>query len=438
MATVDVAIASRASRTSGQGWRHDRALLYFLSFSAMAVSIASVAWTGDEVAAPVLLTILAGLGHLVSASGKGRRLRLGLLIYPTVFLLAWVMRDGLIAVVTTGSLYRLTGFLIVLQALASFNLRSVRTLYDTLLLSLVVLLLASEGALSIQFGLFLLTFGVIAIAFLISANIESLAGGIRRVAATGNLHVVAAGIVLLLLVLSISFMVFLALPQSARVHNAQPLPSRLGSNPVPSPAATGGLRGDAALSEGVLPSREETVNDSPSPADVPPTLGEETSSDGQSPEAPPTSLNGEVSRGDPLTERTVPVDSQTGIGNMLDGATGVSLTASRYTDLGYVGDQGRDVVMYVRSPFASYWRGQVLNEYDGTGWTSSTSESQLVSDDGRLRFPDTPPWTGRTSSYLQTYFLKVEQPSAVHGLQSRLHRPTELAGRKCHWPIGSN
>ena len=243
MATVDVAIASRASRTSGQGWRHDRALLYFLSFSAMAVSIASVAWTGDEVAAPVLLTILAGLGHLVSASGKGRRLRLGLLIYPTVFLLAWVMRDGLIAVVTTGSLCRLTGFLIVLQALASFNLRSVRTLYDTLLLSLVVLLLASEGALSIQFGLFLLTFGVIAIAFLISANIESLAGGVRRVAATGNLHVVAAGIVLLLLVLSISFMVFLALPQSARVHNAQPLPSRLDPtlSPPPLPLEVSGV-----------------------------------------------------------------------------------------------------------------------------------------------------------------------------------------------------
>ena len=95
---------------------------------------------------------------------------------------------------------------------------------------------------------------------------------------------------------------------------------------------------------------------------------------------------------------------------MLD-ATAVS--TSRYTDLGYVGDQGRDVVMYVRSPFASYWRGQVMDEYDGTGWTPSTGESQLVSDDGRLRFPDTPPWTGLTNSYVQTYFLKVEQPSAL-------------------------
>ena len=388
-------------------------MLYFLSFSAMAVSIASVAWTGDEVAFPVLLTILAGFGHLVSASGKGRRLRLGLLIYPTVFLLAWVMRDGLIAVITTGSLYRLTGFLIVLQALASFNLRSVRTLYDMLLLSLVVLLLASEGALSIQFGLFLLTFGVIAVAFLISAHIEGLAGGVRRAAATGNLQLAGSAIVLLALVLSISFMVFLALPQGARIHNAQPLPSRLDPTlpPPPPPLEVSGV--DAVLSEGVLPSREETVNDNPPPADVPPTQGEETSSDGQSHEAPPTSLSGEVSRGDVLTERTVPVDSQTGIGTMLDGTTGVSLTTSRYTDLGYAGDQGRDVVMYVRSPFASYWRGQVLNEYDGTGWTSSTSESQLVSDDGRLRFPDTPPWTGRTNSYLQTYFLKVEQPSAL-------------------------
>ena len=368
-------------------------MLYLLSFAAMAVSIASVAWTGEEVALPALLTILAGLGHLVSASGKGRRLRLGLLIYPTVFLLAWVMRDGLIAVVTTGSLYRLTGFLIVLQALASFNLRSIRTLYDTLLLSLVVLLLASEGALSIQFGLFLLTFGVIAVAFLISAHVEGLAGGVRRVVATGNLQLAGSATVLLVLVLSISFVVFLALPQGARVHSAQPLPSRLDPTlpPPPPPLEVSGE--DAALSKGVLPSREETFNDDPPSADVPLTPGEETSSDGQSSEASP--------------------DSQTGSGTMLDGTAGASLTTSRYTDLGYVGDQGRDVVMYVRSPFASYWRGQVMDEYDGTGWTPSTSEPQLVSDGGRLRFPDMPSWTSLTNSYVQTYFLKVEQPSAL-------------------------
>ncbi|MEE8473053.1 MAG: transglutaminaseTgpA domain-containing protein [Dehalococcoidia bacterium] len=48
----------------------------------------------------------------------------------------------------------------------------------------------------------------------------------------------------------------------------------------------------------------------------------------------------------------------------------VGRISTELADLGWPGDGG-DVVMNVRSPVASYWRGLVLDRYDGTTWSPS-------------------------------------------------------------------
>ena len=97
-----------------------------------------------------------------------------------------------------------------------------------------------------------------------------------------------------------------------------------------------------------------------------------------------------------------------------DTGAGASLDASAYVTLGYQRDQEKDVVLYVRSPLASYWRGQILDVYDGKGWSSSVGAIQVVEDRvGRLWFADAPTRTGGDATYVQSFFLKVSQPDAL-------------------------
>ena len=96
-----------------------------------------------------------------------------------------------------------------------------------------------------------------------------------------------------------------------------------------------------------------------------------------------------------------------------DGGVG-SLDRPLYLELGYAGDGGGDVVMHVRSPLASYWRGLTLNAYDGHGWVAASSEVRLAVDrQGRLRFAEAPSLIARNQTYVQSYFLKVPQPNAL-------------------------
>ena len=93
-------------------------------------------------------------------------------------------------------------------------------------------------------------------------------------------------------------------------------------------------------------------------------------------------------------------------------ATEVDLAA--YAGLGYTSDQGESVVMYVRSPLASFWRGYTLDVYDGRGWVASSAAVQFQVDrQGRLRFADAPQRFPYRDNYAQTYFLRVAQPNAL-------------------------
>ena len=366
----------------GTGWR-GRATLYTLSFMGVAVALATVAWASGGDAVLWALIPAAGLGHLVSASPTKRKLRLGIAIYPAVLAGIWLMRADLMTLFLGGGFFPLARLLAIVQTMVSFNLRSFRSLYDSFLLSLVLILLASEAALATQFVGFLLAYALIALAFLASAHPVAEARH-ARVLGNARLPLLVTPVVLTIVVtLGASVAVFLAIPQVRRVQAAAPLPSRLDltiGRPV-SPSPTNG--GESAPMAQFLPSHQ-----------------------GNGP-APPPQIGPAGAIGSPQDDGLEAAPSSAE-------ELAAAIDVDGYVPLGYVGEGERDVVMYVRSPLASYWRGQVLEEYDGFGWRASEDASLIEVDRwGRLRFEDAPGRLRGVSRYVQSFFPAVEQPEAV-------------------------
>ncbi|MBI2872148.1 MAG: DUF3488 domain-containing protein [Chloroflexi bacterium] len=99
---------------------------------------------------------------------------------------------------------------------------------------------------------------------------------------------------------------------------------------------------------------------------------------------------------------------------ILISSQGARAGSSRYVTLGYVGSAADAVVMHVRSPVASYWRGSVLDVYDGAGWLPSVSRMNLVNEGrGEMVFPDSDLTPLGRRWYSQTYYLMADQPNAL-------------------------
>ena len=363
---------------SGTGWKGS-AIIYSLSFGGVAVALAAVAWASGADAVFAAMVPASAIGHLISALPTKRKVRFGILIYPIVFATIWFMRAELLTVFLGGSLFPLARLLAVVQTLASFNLRSMRSLYDSFLLSLVLILLVSEGALSVEFGGFLLVYGVFALGFLASAYPVAEAQHMRLLGSARLVGLAAPVAVAMVLTAAAAVAVFLAIPQVHRVQNAAPLPSRL----------------DLTIGRPVAPSGTDGGDSAPL-AQFLPTIGNEARGEAG---------NGGGAAGDP--QNGGPAD-----GGLNGGSSGRGLDG--YVTLGYTGEEEADVVMYVRSPLASYWRGQILDEYDGRGWKTRGGVDQIRVDRfGRLHFSDTPRRQEGAGRYVQSFFPRIAQPDSV-------------------------
>ncbi len=282
-----------------------RFLLHALTFTGTAVALGAVSWASGGDLLYVLLAVGVGLGHFVSGwRWNHRRPRLDLVIYPIALLWVWTERAELLVVVTGGSLFLMAKVLAVFQAMTSFNLRSLRSLYDSFLLSLAVVLLVSEAAVTPLYLVFIFVFSVVALIFLTAANPVSESARMQRFASTRTPGLVLAIPAVVLLTLIVCVGVFVVVPQAYLLRDAAPLPSRLdltvGRPTAPAPS----LPGDAVGSAGFLPSGQE---------------------------------DGAVLMGQ-----------------------GVSLSSAGYATLGYVGERRDDIVMYVRVPSPAFGAARSL------------------------------------------------------------------------------
>ena len=81
----------------------------------------------------------------------------------------------------------------------------------------------------------------------------------------------------------------------------------------------------------------------------------------------------------------------------------------------YGQDEHGDVVFFVRSKVASYWRGSTMDAYDGRHWRESSQTHNLTLSNGTARL-----WYNRESfgldnrlRYGQTFFIQKDRPGTV-------------------------
>ena len=121
-------------------------------------------------------------------------------------------QDGLLALFSGGLLLPLARFLATAQAIGSFGLRTRRSLYDALAMSLAVLLMLGEQAHSLAFIVFLVTFAIVALAFLGASHVASSGQRSQRVGFPNIGWTVGMGASATASTLALAVLLFLLLP----------------------------------------------------------------------------------------------------------------------------------------------------------------------------------------------------------------------------------
>jgi transglutaminase-like putative cysteine protease len=81
-------------------------------------------------------------------------------------------------------------------------------------------------------------------------------------------------------------------------------------------------------------------------------------------------------------------------------------------DLGYRGGLSNDIMMYVRSPAASYWRSHGYDYYSGRTWKQSDTSTELIGRKGRAFTLSDESWL-RRDYFVQTYTIVRPLPNLV-------------------------
>ena len=150
----------------------DSVRLRVLGMVSLWLAAAGLVWAGGSLWMTLGGAALGALGYGVSWQRRRHKSRVWpLLIASLIIALAFVMRSQVLEAFT-GNWLPLGQFLVLVQALSSFDVRTRGGLYTALLLSGVVLFFASQQAFDGTFGVCLIGFVVLLLAFLSVSFLE--------------------------------------------------------------------------------------------------------------------------------------------------------------------------------------------------------------------------------------------------------------------------
>ena len=377
-----------------ESWR-----LRILGLAYLWLAALGLVWTGGS---PWLGLVgaLGTLGHWLSWRWRHQPSRLRpLLVALLVVALSFAMRSQVLQAFE-GNWLPMARFLLMVQALSCFDLRTRGGLYTSMAIGGTVLFFASQQSFNPGFGFIVVGFVVVLLSFLTVAFLED---GTRGAQVHWSKHWLGRPamwpywIAVACAVFTLSGLAFWLMPRGA----------------------TGPL-GPAQVS--ILPYFDEAASGAPPISDaVPKDIPQTQPVDGE--RAPPPDPDP-----DPAT-----VEGQPNAGaGAVDGAAGNVTRIQRKVlnnesagppravpvHIDQKPQQGRqpdNVVFLVRTMVTSYWRGRTLVDFDGSYWSNPDPSSYLAPSANREGV-----WYSQESSlkeaglrYNQTFFVQQDQPDAV-------------------------
>ena len=325
-------------------------LLMLLTVVWVAIS---VNWVTGSQWVPLGASLMTSVGHWIS--WRQRRSPLGyrtIAIATTIVALAIVGREDFVSA-PAGDRLPVAEYLVLINAFASFGVRTRGGLYAQLLLSGATLYLVSERAFDPTFVGFLIVFMGLFLTFFAMAYLEDQLNSARVHWPEGQrgrfwfwLGIVGGGL------LVCSALAFSILPADHRGHHA-------------------------VRREGIVPF-----------------LGDSTDSPSR------TGLN----RGAPDDQSSLspgPVQIRSDVDSGRQSLREFSVATDEDFALKRIPSDPQDVVMHVRSGVTSYWRGRLFDVFDGQTWRRSNDA--LV---GRS-LPD------QRKHYWQTYFINADRRGSL-------------------------
>jgi transglutaminase-like putative cysteine protease len=358
----------------------DSIRLRVLGMVSLWLAAIALVWAGAGLWLTLGSAGLGTVGYAISWYRRNQRSRVWpLLIASAITAAAFMMRSQVLEAFT-GNWLPLGQFLVLVQALASFDVRTRGGLYTGLILSGIVLFFASQQAFEESFGIFVIGYVVLLLAFL---SVSYLEDGVRAARVYWRKHqtsTVVFWVGATCGVFALSGLAFWVMPQGE---------TSLGLPQVAIlPFSTNSLDQTAEVPD-IDPSTIPVSLDRPGSEVVPSVMP------GLSPISPGLEDEGEFLDQESLDATLIPGDAFLGYAN------GVA--------------QDREVVFFVRSKVASYWKGRTLDTFDGRYWRDSNTLSDIARSrsspqllvnqesfglDNRLR-------------YAQTFFIQQDAPDSL-------------------------
>ena len=346
--------------------------LRFIALGTFWLVALSVAWVGGSPWTWFGGGIAATCGHAFSWYRRHHSPGAWSVVMALVVMgLAVITRREILAGMD-GEWLPMAHFLLLMHAISSFDMRTRGGLYGGLGLSGIVLFFASQQAFGLSFSVFLVGYSALLMAFLATGLVHDETVQAHGTVGSDGPSLVRFWSAAAAAVLVLAVAAFLLLPRGERTS--------VGSQEVSVLPFTG------------LPEEGTEQRSAPGTAQNQPA---QTSVD-------PSGTSTIVGAGDQATDGTVASDRQS------DGVSASSLeqktvlradqVASGFGTISFADD----VVMHVRSPVASYWRGQVFDDFDGETWTPERSVTLGIS--GRRFF------RRNAVRYTQTFFTPEDGP----------------------------
>ena len=379
-----------------ESWR-----LRILGLAYLWLAALGLVWVGGSLWL-CLVGVLGTLGHWLSWRWRHQPSKLrSLLIAVVVVALSIAMRSQVLQAFE-GNWLPMARFLLIVQALSCFDLRTRGGLYTSMVLGGTILFFASQQSFDPSFGFLVVGFVAVLLTFL---TISFLEDGTRDAQIHWSKHWLARPamwpywIAVACAVFALSGLSFWLMPRGG----AGPIgPSQVsilpyfGDSPHSVPPIADPVPADPFL-KSIRPSRL-AGNEGPALPDREPDI--------PAVERPATADTG--SAGGAAAAVTAP---QVQVQDLESGGPPAAVPFQIVKEAG----QQDDVVFLVRSRVISYWRGRTLEGFDGRYWSDPDPSGYLApsgSQDG-VWYNQENSFGGARLRYNQTFFVHRDHPGAV-------------------------